>query len=109
MVPILTRNSTIICPHGGQVQLATTNVDASADGAKVLLVTDQHPVASCPFAPGGAASPCMLVRWASGATQVRVRSVAVLLQTSVGTCYNALQAPQGLAVVLQTQQVAREV
>jgi hypothetical protein len=29
--------------------------------------------------------------------------VGFLLSSSVGVCYNALQAPQGVAIVVQTQ------
>jgi hypothetical protein len=32
-----------------------------------------------------------------------LHGVGFLLQSSVGVCYNALQAPQGVAIVVQTQ------
>jgi hypothetical protein len=106
MIPLLTTASTVMCPHGGQATLSTTNTDAVIDGAPALLETDQHPIAGCPFTVAGVYSPCVLIRWSAGATQTKVRQVPVLLQTSVGICYSAAQAPQGTAVVVQTQQRA---
>lgn len=107
MVPILTTTSTILCPHAGIAQLVTSNTIATIDGAPALLETDIHPIVGCVFAPGGVYTPCVLIRWRAGATMTRVYGVPVLLQTSVGVCYNALQAPQGVAIVAQTQQVGR--
>jgi hypothetical protein len=106
MIPILTTTSTVMCPHGGQAVLITSNIDALIDGAPALLETDIHPVVGCPFAPGGVYTPCVTIRWATAATQTKVHEVPVLLQTSVGICQNAVQAPQGVAVIVQTQQRA---
>ena len=103
MIPILTTTSTVMCPHGGMAQLVTTNTEALIDGAPALLLTDVHPIVGCPFMPV-AYSPCVSIRWITGATQTSVRNVPVLLQTSVGLCLNAAQAPQGTAIVVQVQQ-----
>jgi hypothetical protein len=43
----------------------------------------------------------------TAATQTLVQHVPVLLQTSVGLCLNAAQAPQGAAIVVQVQQKAK--
>jgi hypothetical protein len=106
MMPILTTSSTVMCPHGGTAQLVTSNTDAVIDGAPALLQTDIHPIVGCTFTPV-AYSPCVSIRWVSGATQTTVRQVPVLLQNSVGLCLNAAQAPQGTAVVVQVQQRAK--
>jgi len=106
MIPILTTTSTVMCPHGGMAQLITTNTDALIDGAPALLQTDVHPIVGCTFTPV-AYSPCVSIRWVTAATQTSVRSVPVLLQTSVGLCLNAAQAPQGAAIVVQVQQKAK--
>jgi hypothetical protein len=103
VIPILTTASTVMCPHGGQAQLSTTNTDALIDGAPALLQTDLHPIVGCAFTPA-MYSPCLTIRWVSGATQTKVGAVPVLLQNSVGLCLNAAQAPQGTAIVAQTQQ-----
>ena len=50
--------------------------------------------------------PCLTIQWVTGATQTKVHGIPVLLQTSVGLCLNAFQAPQGPAVVVQAQQRA---
>ena len=107
MVPILTTTSTVMCPHAGQATLITSNTLAQIDGAPALLQTDMHPIAGCTFAPGGVYTPCVVIRWSTGATMTRIYGVPVLLQNSVGVCYNAAQAPQGVAVVVQTQQKGR--
>ena len=106
MIPILTTTSTVMCPHGGMAQLVTTNTEALVDGAPMLLQTDLHPIVGCPFTPV-AYSPCVLIRWVTAAVQTSVRNVPVLLQTSVGLCLNAAQAPQGTALVVQVQQKAK--
>ena len=106
MIVILTSAATVMCPHGGQAQLITTNTEAMIDGAPVLLLTDVHPVVGCPFTPV-AYSPCVSIRWLSGATQTSIRNVPVLLQTSVGLCLNAAQVPQGTAIVVQAQQTGK--
>lgn len=106
MSPMLTTTSTVMCPHFGQAMLSTGNTQARVDNAPVLLLTDRHAVAGCSFAPGGVPSPCLQIQWLTGATQAKVQNVPVLLQTSVGLCLNALQVPQGTAVVVQTQNKA---
>lgn len=108
MSPILTTGSTVLCPHGGMAQLATTNTAMLIEGAPALLLSDLHIVAGCPFAPV-VASPCVSIRWVTGALQAAVHGVPVLLQDSVGLCLNALQAPQGTAIVVQVQQNAKGV
>jgi hypothetical protein len=107
MFSILTAASTVMCPHAGQAQLLTTNTEALIGGAPVLLLTDVHPVVGCAFAPGGVYTPCVSIRWVTGATQTAVRGAPVLLQNSVGLCQNAAQVPQGTAIVMQTQQQAK--
>ncbi len=102
-VPMLTTTSTVMCPHFGQALLTTADTQALVDGAPVLLLTDRHAIVGCTFAPGGVPSPCVQIQWLTGATQATVQNVPVLLQTSVGLCLNALQLPQGPAVVVQTQ------
>lgn len=106
--PILTTTSTILCPHGGTVILQTRNTQATIQGAPALLETDVHSVAGCPFTtPVPEPSPCIQVRWTAGAAQTKVNGTPVLLQSSVGLCYNAKQAPQGTAIIAQTQPIAQ--
>jgi hypothetical protein len=103
MIPLLTTASTVMCPHFGMAILTTSNTQAVVEGAPVLLITDLHAISGCAFAPGGVPSPCLTIRWLTGATQSLIGSIPALLQTSVGLCLNAAQAPQGTAIVVQTQ------
>lgn len=102
MIPLLTTASTVQCPHGGQAVLLTANTGAKVDGAPVLLLSDRHAIVGCTFAPS-APSPCVLLRWQTGATQTQVGGTPVLLQSSVGICENAAGVPQGPAVIVQVQ------
>lgn len=105
--PICTTASTIQCPHGGVATLLTSNTVARAQGAFVLLETDVHTVAGCPFYRGDSYSPCVTIRWSAAATKCTVNGVAALLQSSTGVCYSASQAPQGTALITQVQPMAQ--
>lgn len=108
---ILTTASTLMCPHGGQVQLSSSNSQANIQGSPALLLSDRHTVSGCPFqipvGPGTKPQPCVSVQWLVGATQTRVGGVPVLLQSSVGLCLSAEQIPQGPPSVSQVQQVVK--
>jgi hypothetical protein len=99
---ILTIASTIQCMHGGTVILATSNSKFGA-GAFALLESDVHVVAGCPFTVGPKYSPCVQVEWTAGAAKVKVQGAAVLVQSSVGKCISAEGAPQGVAIIANTQ------
>ena len=103
MPAILTTGSTVMCPHGGQAVLITSNTEALVDGVPALLLTDIHPIAGCPFAPV-TPLPCLYIQWITGTTQANVHGIPMLLQNSVGMCINPVGVPQGLPIVLQTQQ-----
>jgi hypothetical protein len=103
MMPLLTTASTVMCPHAGMALLVSGNTEALIDGAPALLETDVHPVVGCTFFSGPNPMPCLFIRWTCGAVQTRLHGVGFLLSSSVGVCYNALQAPQGVAIVVQTQ------
>lgn len=110
MIPILTTFSTVMCPHGGSVSLTTANTVCQIDGGYALLQTDQHTVAGCPFqktTTPPVPSPCVIVRWLSGATQTKVNQTPVLLQTSSGLCFSAEQIPQGPPTIAQVQSRAK--
>lgn len=99
----LTTESRIQCAHGGQAVLLTTNVRSIAR-SPMLLETDVHLVLGCPFTIGTKYSPCVRIEWSAGATRVNVNGVAVLTRASTGKCMSAESAPQGLALVVSTQQ-----
>jgi len=99
---LLTISSTIQCPHGGKVMLITKNTRVRAGGAQVLMEGDVDTVVGCAFTVGLKPSPCVRVEWSAGAQQVKV-SAAVLVQSSVGKCFNAEGAMQGVALIGGTQ------
>ena len=101
--PILTTSSTIICTHGGQAILLTANVRVTVDGAPALLESDIHPVVGCPFTIGLKYSPCIRIEWTAGAAKVTINGTKVLVQSSIGKCISAEGAPQGVALIINTQ------
>jgi hypothetical protein len=81
------------------VMLTTSNSVLMAGGAPVLLQTDIHTVAGCPFTVGVVYMPCVTVQWQAAATSLMVNGAGVLTATSIGECLNAAGAPQGIAIV----------
>lgn len=100
---ILTTASTIMCTHGGQATLFTSNTKVLAQRAPALLETDIHPVVGCPFTVGPKYSPCVRIEWSAGATQNTVDGKPVLTRSSIGKCFGAEGAIQGVATIANTQ------
>lgn len=100
-LPVLTTLGTVICPHGGQVSLSTSQTDAEAEGGRLILVSDEHSIAGCAFTlPNGTPQPCVRLRWQVGALSTTVRGNAVVTQGAVGLCFSATEIPQGPAVIV---------
>ena len=100
---ILTTASTVMCMHGGQASLLTSNTRVYAGGSPVLLETDIHPVTGCPFYMGSNYSPCVRIEWSQGSSRVSSNGVPLLIQSSIGNCLNVQNAPQGVATIVNTQ------
>ena len=101
---ILTIASAIMCPHGGQAILLTSNTKVSPVGVPALLGSDVHPVVGCPFTlPGPKYSPCIRIEWSAGASTSTVDGIPVLVQSSIGKCFSPEGAIQGVAVIVNTQ------
>jgi hypothetical protein len=99
----LTTDSRIICPHGGQANLSTSDTQVNAQNARVLLESDIHPIVGCPFIVGTKSSPCVRIEWSAGSNKTSVNGTATLVQSSIGQCLNAEGATQGVAIVVNTQ------
>lgn len=99
----LTTASTIVCPHGGQAILMTSNARVTAGGPPVLLESDVHVVAGCPFTVGTKYQPCVKIEWSAGAAKVSVGGTAPLVQASIGLCKSAEGIVQGVAIIVNTQ------
>jgi len=100
---LLTTQSRVLCPHGGQAILLTSNARVSALGL-TLLQNDTHLVIGCPFTVGPDYSPCVTIEWSFGAFRVSVGGTPMLTNASIGVCKNPESVPQGLAVIVATQQ-----
>lgn len=104
MPAVLTTGSVIQCPHGGALQLVTSNVTFECGDGFALVESDVHPVVGCPFVlPGPKPSPCVKVTWSAGSLVLDADGVRVLTEASVGLCASAEGAPQGPAMVANTQ------
>lgn len=99
----LTTLSQIQCPHGGQAVLLTSNTQVRVDNGFVLLESDVHPIAGCPFTVGPKYSPCVRIQWSAGAARVKIQGTPALVVSSIGQCLGAEGAIQGVALVAQTQ------
>lgn len=102
----LTTSSKIQCPHGGQAMLTTSNAKVLAGRAALLLESDIHSVVGCPFTVGSKYSPCVRIEWTAGVAQVTVAGTAPLVKSSLGKCFNAEGALQGVAIIVTTQMKA---
>jgi hypothetical protein len=104
---ILTAGSTVMCMHGGQAILTTSNSKLMVDHMPALLESDVHAVAGCPFqipfGTGTKPSPCIRIEWSMGSVQVTVNGTGVLVRTSIGKCISPEGAPQGIATIANTQ------
>jgi hypothetical protein len=102
----LTTASSLQCPHGGTVTIASTNTQVQATAA-LALATDVFTIAGCPFqipvGVGTVPHPCVSVQWTKPNIQTTVNGIPTLAQDSVGLCLAVDQAPQGPVSVVQTQ------
>jgi hypothetical protein len=102
--PLVTTASTLLCAHGGQVSIISTNLRVRVGGQPAALAGDTYLIAGCPFlAPPPVPNPCLQVQWVVPAARVRVLGQPVVLQASTGLGLDAKQVPQGPVSVVATQ------
>ncbi|MBM4318416.1 MAG: hypothetical protein FJ125_00280 [Deltaproteobacteria bacterium] len=106
MGAFLTTASTLQCPHGGSVQLSSSNTRALADGAAILRAGDTFTISGCPFMIGSSSHPCVRVQWVVTAQRNQAAGDRALTEDSVGLCLAADSAPQGTVIVASTQRKA---
>ena len=102
----LTTGSSLQCPHGGNVQISSSNTAVSADGSPAVTVSDTFTISGCPFqipATPPIPSPCVRVQWIVPDTQAKVNGNPTLSQGSSGLCLAATSVPQGPVMVSNTQ------
>lgn len=105
--PLLTVASTLMCPHGGSVVIASTNASVSAGGVPLALATDTWTISGCPFqipvGVGMVPHPCVTVAWLKTGLRTTVNGVPTVGLDSAGLCLAADQIPQGPVVIAQAQ------
>lgn len=102
----LTTLATLQCPHGGTVQIITTNVRTKANGAPIVTTADTFIITGCPFqipAPTPIPSPCVTVRWLVPDLRAKVNGNPTLSMGSTGLCLSAQQVPQGPVIIVNAQ------
>lgn len=100
--------ATVLCPHAGPVQIASTNSRVLVGGQPVATFADTYLVSGCAFTvPPSKPQPCVKVQWMIPASRVFVSGQPVILQISTGICQSAEQIPQGPPNVVTTQVRAR--
>jgi hypothetical protein len=106
MPALLSTASTLMCPHGGTVQIVSSNTRTQVGGAFAALATDTFIIAGCPFVIGVVPSPCIQVMWVQPAARSQVMGSQTLTEASVGLCVAATGAVQGpVSVVVAQPQV----
>ena len=110
--PLLHAGATINCTHAAAAQVVPGNARVTLGGLPVATLSDQYPVAGCPFQiPVGAGtkpSPCIRLQWTTTATRVLVNGVPPITAGSSGLGLSPESAPQGppIPVAFQTRVVA---
>lgn len=102
MAQLLTTASSMLCPHGGQVQAVSGNTRAKA-GAYILRSSDTFTIAGCPFNVASAPHPCVTVQWVKSNLRSKAGGDFALAADSIGLCVAGDQAPQGTVMVANTQ------
>lgn len=103
MGELVTTASVLMCPHGGTVQIITSNTRTKAGGAYVARTSDTFIVAGCSFVMGSNPHPCTTVEWSTGAARVDAMSGDVVTRDNVGLCKAANGAVQGPVNIASTQ------
>jgi len=103
MPALLTTASTLMCPHGGPVQIVSSNTRTQVGGTFAALSTDTFVIAGCAFMIGPVPSPCVQVMWVQPAARSQVLGTPTLTGASVGLCVAATGAVQGPVTVVAAQ------
>lgn len=103
MPGLLTTASTLMCPHGGPVQIVSSNTRTQAGGAFAALASDTFIVAGCAFMIGPVPSPCVQVMWVQPAARSQAMGTPTLTEASVGLCMAATGAVQGPVTIVAAQ------
>jgi hypothetical protein len=92
--PVVTRSSTLMCPHGGLVQVPAAGVRVRVSEALVLPITGQGLVTGCT-----SSNPCVKVQFVTGTVRAKAEGKPLVTATSVGHCLAANGVLNGPVVV----------
>jgi hypothetical protein len=102
MAGLLTTSSIMQCPHGGLVNVLSSDTRVRAVSSFVLRSSDTFTVAGCPFSPG-TPHPCVRVQWVQPSLKSQAMGDFTLTEESVGLCVAADMAVQGTVLISFTQ------
>lgn len=100
---LLTDSSVLMCPHGGTVQIVTSDSKVQTASGFVVRSTDTFTIVGCPFTMGTVYHPCTTVQWSVTALRSKAVGDSTLTEESVGLCQAADQAVQGPVQVVVAQ------
>ncbi len=104
MAGLLNMSSIMMCPHGGTVNVVTTNARVKVGGGFALRSSDTFLIVGCPFIlPPSTPHPCVQVQWVQPALSSQVMSDFTLTEESVGLCVAPDMAVQGTVLISFTQ------
>jgi len=103
MAGLLTTSSIMQCPHGGMVNVISSDTRVQAVSNFVLRSSDTFTIAGCSFNPG-TAHPCVRVQWVQPSLKSQVTGDFTLTEESVGFCVAADMAVQGIVLINFTQE-----
>lgn len=104
--PVLHSAAVATCPHGGLISIVASSPRVTVSGMPVAVLTDQGPVAGCPFTiptTPPKPQPCVTTRWMVGATRVSAGGVPVLINPCVALCVSVEQIPGGAPIIVSSQ------
>lgn len=104
MSALLNVSSQLQCPHGGQVQITSSNTKAKGGGDFLIRSSDTFIVSGCGFTlPPSTPHPCMKLQWLTTGLMAKADGDFVLTQDSTALCLAGDQAPQGSVLINSTQ------
>ncbi len=102
--PLFHVGAVAMCPHGGPMNVISSNTRVLVNGMPVATMADQFLIAGCAFTiPPGKPQPCFRVQWLVPAARVLVNGQPPILQTSPGLCFSADGIPAGPPNVVTVQ------
>jgi hypothetical protein len=93
-----------MCPHGGQLQVISSDARVLVSGMPVATMADTFVIVGCAFTvPPGKPQPCVRVQWMVPAARVIANFQPAITQASVGMCFSADGIPAGPPTITTVQ------